>query len=292
MQNYKIINYFKLVKFSHTIFAMPFAFIGFFLAIKFFNLNFNYKILLFIIIDMIFARNAAMAFNRYIDKNIDKKNPRTANREIPKGIITSKNAMAFVIINVILFIVTTYFINSLTFYLSPIAIFTILFYSYTKRFTWFSHIILGIGLGLAPIGAFLSVSGYFNILPVILSFAVVFWVSGFDIIYSLQDYEFDKANNLKSIPVFLGKKGALNLSVFFHLISISLIFIFGVLSGLHLLFWIGAFIFFLIIVYQHLLVKPNDLSKINIAFFTTNGIASVILSIFTIADFYWQFNLI
>jgi len=288
----KITNYFKLVKFSHTIFAMPFALIGFFMAVKYFNLEFNYYILLYVILDMIFARNAAMGFNRYVDKNIDSKNPRTANREIPKGIISPKNAIFFVIINSILFIVTTYFINKLTFYLSPVAIFTVLFYSYTKRFTWFSHIILGIGLGLAPIGAFLAVSGYFNILPVLLSFAVVFWVSGFDVMYALQDYEFDKTNGLKSIPVFLGKRGALNLSIFLHFISIGLIFIFGVLSGLGILFWIGSIIFFVILIYQHFLVKPNDLSRINLAFFTTNGVASVIFAIFTITDFYWQFNLI
>lgn len=290
--NSKILTYFKLVKFSHTIFAMPFAFIGFFMAIKYFGISFKYNILIFVVLDMIFARNAAMAFNRYIDKDIDKSNPRTTNREIPNGVVSSKNALIFVILNSILFIVTTYFINNLVFYLSPIAIFTVLFYSYTKRFTWLSHIILGIGLGLAPIGAFIAVSGSFNLLPIILSFAVVFWVSGFDIIYSLQDYDFDKINNLKSIPVFFGKKGALLLSVVLHLLSISLIIIFGILTELNLLFWVGVIVFSVILIYQHLIVKPNDLSKLNLAFFTTNGIASVLFALFTIADFYWQFNLI
>lgn len=290
--NSKILTYFKLVKFSHTIFAMPFAFIGFFMAIKYFGISFKYNILIFVVLDMIFARNAAMAFNRYIDKDIDKSNPRTTNREIPNGVVSSKNALIFVILNSILFIVTTYFINNLVFYLSPIAIFTVLFYSYTKRFTWLSHIILGIGLGLAPIGAFIAVSGSFNLLPIILSFAVVFWVSGFDIIYSLQDYDFDKINNLKSIPVFFGKKGALLLSVLLHLLSISLIIIFGILTELNLLFWVGVIVFSVILIYQHLIVKPNDLSKLNLAFFTTNGIASVLFALFTIADFYWQFNLI
>lgn len=292
MNSKKILTYFKLVKFSHTIFAMPFAFIGFFMAIKYFGISFKYNILLFVVLDMIFARNAAMAFNRYIDKDIDKSNPRTTNREIPNGVVSSKNALIFVILNSILFIVTTYFINNLVFYLSPIAIFTVLFYSYTKRFTWLSHIILGIGLGLAPIGAFIAVSGSFNLLPIILSFAVVFWVSGFDIIYSLQDYDFDKINNLKSIPVFFGKKGALLLSVVLHLLSISLIIIFGILTELNLLFWVGVIVFSVILIYQHLIVKPNDLSKLNLAFFTTNGIASVLFALFTIADFYWQFNLI
>lgn len=292
MNSIKILTYFKLVKFSHTIFAMPFAFIGFFMAIKYFGISFKYNILIFVVLDMIFARNAAMAFNRYIDKDIDKSNPRTTNREIPNGVVSSKNALIFVILNSILFIVTTYFINNLVFYLSPIAIFTVLFYSYTKRFTWLSHIILGIGLGLAPIGSFIAVSGSFNLLPIILSFAVVFWVSGFDIIYSLQDYDFDKINNLKSIPVFFGKKGALLLSVVLHLLSISLIIIFGILTELNLLFWVGVIVFSVILIYQHLIVKPNDLSKLNLAFFTTNGIASVLFAFFTIADFYWQFNLI
>jgi len=163
-------NYFSLVKFSHTIFAMPFALIGFFLAIKTTNYNFSddgIKLLILVILDMILARNAAMGFNRYLDRKIDAKNPRTAVREIPSGKIKSTYALGFVILNSLLFIVSTYFINELVFYLSPVALFVVLGYSYTKRFTWLCHFVLGLGLSLAPIGAYLAVTGMFELIPII-----------------------------------------------------------------------------------------------------------------------------
>ncbi|MFY8003887.1 MAG: UbiA-like polyprenyltransferase, partial [Chitinophagaceae bacterium] len=192
-------HYLDLVKFSHTIFAMPFALIGFTLGIqqKMTETNVtNWQSYIYsficVLICMVTARNAAMAFNRYLDREFDAKNPRTAIREIPKGIISPQNALRFVIVNCLLFIVATYFINSLCFALSPIALFVILFYSYTKRFTALCHLVLGIGLSLAPIGAYLAVTGSFALLPVLFSFAVVFWVSGFDIIFALQDEAFDK----------------------------------------------------------------------------------------------------
>ncbi len=282
----KISNYLSLVKFSHTIFAMPFAFIGFFLAVNQQDANINWLTFLYIILDMIFARNAAMGFNRYLDRIIDKKNPRTAVRDIPAGKISAESALFFVIINSLLFIGTTYFINQITFLLSPIALFVVLFYSYTKRFTSFCHLVLGVGLGLAPIGAYLAVTGKFDILPLLISFAVVFWVSGFDIIYALQDIAFDKSEKLKSIPVLLGKKNALRLSILFHLITIILLLTFGLISNLNLLYWIGFGIFSILLIYQHTIVKSNDLSKVNIAFFTTNGIASAILSLFTILSIF------
>ena len=225
----KFKNYLSLVKFSHTIFAMPFALIGFFLGLNYSsglftgqsNLNKTigwgsditnfilWRIILIkfvlVILCMIFARSAAMAFNRYLDAQYDAKNPRTAIREIPAGIIKPGNALSFIIVNCVLFIVCTFFINSLCFYLSPVALFVVLFYSYTKRFTAFCHLVLGVGLSLAPIGAYIAVTGVFALLPILFSFTVLFWVSGFDIIYALQDEEFDKANNLKSIPSVLGK---------------------------------------------------------------------------------------
>ena len=204
-------KYLSLIKFSHTIFAMPFALIGFFLASK--DSEPEWITLLYVVLCMVFARSAAMAFNRYIDRDIDTANPRTAKvREIPNGSIKAKSALIFVLLNCLLFIVTTYLINPLCFALSPIALITILGYSYTKRFTALCHLILGLGLALAPIGAYLAISGKFEILPVLFSLVVLFWVSGFDIIYSLQDEEFDKAQKLHSIPVLLGKKNALNLS--------------------------------------------------------------------------------
>jgi len=279
-------NYLSLIKFSHTIFALPFAVIGYFLAIHFTTANFNLQSFLLVILCMVFARSAAMAFNRYIDRNIDKENVRTAIREIPAGIVNAKSALAFVIINCILFVITTYFINRLCFYLSPVALAVILGYSLTKRFTALCHLILGIGLSLAPIGAYLAVTGKFDWLPLFFSFAVLFWVSGFDIIYALQDEEFDKAKNLKSIPVVLGKKGALYFSTLLHLFSAGFVVLAGFYAHFNIWYWIGVLFFVGLLIYQHLLVKPNDLTKVNIAFFTTNGIASVIFAIFVLLSLY------
>ena len=276
-------KYLSLIKFSHTIFAMPFAFIGFFLATK--SYEFEWITLVYVIFCMVFARSAAMAFNRFIDRDIDLTNPRTAKvREIPNGSIKANSALVFVIINSLLFIATTYFINTLCFALSPVALLTILGYSYTKRFTALCHLILGLGLALAPIGAYLAVSGEFNIIPLFFSAAVLFWVSGFDIIYSLQDEDFDKTHELHSIPVLLGKKNALMLSNVLHLLTFSALSIAGSLGEFSLYYWIGFWSFSALLVYQHTLVKHNDLSKVNLAFFTTNGIASIIFGAFVIAD--------
>lgn len=280
----KLKNYMSMVKFSHTIFAMPFAFIGYFLALHQTNSEFDWKLFVFIIFCMIFARNAAMAFNRFIDREIDIKNPRTAIREIPAGIIKAKSALLFVIINSILFIATTYFINTLTFKLSPIALLVVLGYSLTKKFTALCHLVLGLGLSLAPIGAYLAVTGEFALLPVLYSFVVLLWVSGFDIIYALQDLDFDKEQELKSFPVFFGKKGALNASTLLHILSAGIVFFAGYWANFSIIYWIGASIFVSLLFYQHTLVKPNDLSKVNLAFFTTNGVASVIFAAFTIAE--------
>ncbi len=278
-------EYLSLVKFSHTVFAMPFALIGYFLAVSQPAYSFDWKILGLVILAMVFARNAAMAFNRYIDRDIDAANPRTAAvREIPKGIIQPRNALFFVIINVLLFFVTAYFINRLCFYLSPISVLVILGYSYTKRFTPLCHLVLGAGLALAPIGAYLAVTATFDWLPLFYSFAVFFWVSGFDIIYALQDEEFDKQYRLKSIPVLMGKKNALRLSEMLHIFTAFFILLGGNSGHFSFWYWIGAVIFTGLLIYQHLLVKPNDLSKVNLAFFTTNGIASVVFALFVIAD--------
>jgi 4-hydroxybenzoate polyprenyltransferase len=279
-------NYLSLVKFSHTIFAMPFALIGFSLAVNTSNINFPFKLFVLILFCMVTARNAAMAFNRYIDKKFDAANPRTAVREIPKGIIKPQYALVFVILNVILFITATWFINPLCFYLSPVALFVILGYSYTKRFTALCHLVLGIGLALAPIGAYIAVTGKFDLLPLFFSFIVLTWVSGFDIIYALQDEEFDRSQNLHSIPVLLGKKGALRFSEFLHLLCFILIVIAGLYGKFSYLYWIGSVFFGGLLIYQHRLVKPNDLSKVNLAFFSTNGVGSVVFAIFVILDLF------
>jgi 4-hydroxybenzoate polyprenyltransferase len=279
-------NYLSLIKFSHTIFALPFAIIGYFLAITFTEATFNIQLFGLIVLCMVFARSAAMAFNRYIDRTIDEQNQRTAIREIPAGIVKPQSAFIFVIINCLLFVITSYFINTLCFYLSPVALVVVLGYSLTKRFTALCHLVLGLGLSLAPIGAYLAVTGQFDWLPLFFSFAVLFWVSGFDIIYALQDEEFDRSKNLKSIPVLFGKKGALLLSNILHIISAGFIFYAGVYAGLHFWYWIGAGFYAFLLFYQHTLVKPNDLSSVNLAFFTTNGIASVVFAVFVLIELY------
>jgi len=271
-------NYLSLIKFSHTIFALPFALIGFTLAVSKPEHAFTWDKLLFVLLCMIFARSAAMAFNRYIDKDVDTANPRTAEiREIPNGTIKAGSALRFVIVNCILFMVASYLLNPLCFFLSPIALLVILGYSYTKRFTALCHLVLGLGLALSPIGAYLAVTAKFEALPLLFSGIVLFWVSGFDIIYALQDENFDKQFNLHSIPVLLGKNNALHFSRFMHIITTAIILFIGMnYFTTSTLFWIAASLFIGLLINQHRLVKPDDLSKVNLAFFTNNGIASVI----------------
>jgi 4-hydroxybenzoate polyprenyltransferase len=286
MPKITILNFLSLVKFSHTIFALPFAIVGYFTAVKITGYSFDYILFAKVILCMVFARNAAMAYNRYADRNFDKKNPRTFVREIPSGIISANSALVFVIINVALFIYTTKFINNLCFYLSPIAILVVLGYSLTKRFTSLCHFVLGVGLSLAPLGAFLAVSGFFNIVPTLFSLSILFWVGGFDIIYALQDDEFDKSQQLRSIPVFLGRNKALKLARIIHVISSIILFIPGILLDSSIFYFIGWAIFSGLLAYQHSLVKADDLSKVNIAFFTTNGIASVAFLSFYLLDYF------
>lgn len=302
MSNIK--KYLSLVKFSHTIFAMPFAIIGFFLATRIttnqqnLNMTIGWSDKIFmpiqnllikfilVIFCMIFARSAAMAFNRYLDRSFDAKNPRTAIREIPAGIISKESALRFVIINCLLFIATTYFINRICFLLSPVALFVILFYSYTKRFTPLCHLVLGVGLSLAPIGAYLAVTGSFAFLPILFSMAVIFWVSGFDIIYALQDVEFDQSQKLYSMPAWLGKTKALRVSEMLHVFSAACVVFAGVYGNFGWWYWIGIAVFIGMLIYQHSIVKSNDLSKVNIAFMTANGIASVMFAVFVLLDIF------
>ena len=279
----KIKRYFSFVRFSHTIFAMPFAIVGFFMATEYYGYSFNFVLLLLVILCMFFARNAAMAFNRLVDRYWDSINVRTAEREIPKGLIKPSNALFFVITNSIAFIVTTYFINQLCFYLSPVALIILLGYSYTKRFTSLCHFILGIGLGLAPIGAFLSVSGEFRLLPIFLGLAVWAWVSGFDIIYAMNDIDFDRQNHLFSIPAKYGLKGAFIITRIMHLLSGSIITsLYFIYFNHNLFFGIATVIFDGLLLYQNSIISPNNLKRINFAFFNLNGLASVLFAIFAI----------
>lgn len=283
-------NYLSLVKFSHTIFAMPFALVGFFLATTQTGNGVNWGLFGLVILCMVFARTAAMGFNRYADRDIDGKNPRTASREIPAGLISERNAVVFILANSLLFVVCTYFINPLCFYLSPVALAVVLGYSYTKRFTALCHFVLGVGLALAPVGAYIAVTGEFAVLPIMYSFVVLFWVSGFDIIYALQDEEFDRSLGLNSIPAWLGKSRALMISNVLHAMTALLVVYAGLEGkqyGFGTIYIIASVIFIGLLAYQHFLVKPNDLSKVDLAFFTTNGIASSIFGGLILVDLFW-----
>lgn len=278
----KVKKYASLVKFSHSIFALPFAITGYFMAIFEYNYPFRWQDLIFVILCMILARNAAMGFNRYADAAIDKENPRTARREIPAGIIQGRHALWFVIINAVMFVAVCWFINPLVFFLSPLALLVVLGYSYTKRFTSLSHFVLGLGLAIAPTGAFLVVSGEFQSLPVMLSGLVLLWTAGFDIIYALQDEVFDQKRKLFSIPAALGRKGALITSALTHLGSVVFVVLIGMMMEAGLIYWLGAALFTGLLTYQHIIVKPHDISRINLAFGTLNGIASMVYAVFTI----------
>ncbi|MBK0380531.1 UbiA-like polyprenyltransferase [Mucilaginibacter segetis] len=281
-------KYLSLVTFSHTIFAMPFAFIGFFLAVTTTHHVFEWQQLVMMLLCMVFARNSAMAFNRYLDRDIDAKNPRTKLRDIPAGRISPAAALTFTITNCLLFIFTTWFINPLCFYLSPVALLVVLGYSATKRFTALCHLVLGLGLSLAPIGAYLVVTGAFALTPLFFSLSVLCWVSGFDIIYALQDEDFDRDEHLHSIPAYLGKVNALWLSTGLHILSAIFIAMPVFYTHVGLLYYAGIVFFCAMLIYQHLLVKPNDLSRVNRAFMTTNGIASVVFAALFLLDRVWM----
>ncbi|HMP91345.1 MAG TPA: UbiA-like polyprenyltransferase [Phnomibacter sp.] len=298
-------NYLSLIKFSHTIFALPFALIGFFIGVQQLvpwqaliasmpypgqsitvlqNQGHLWRLFLLVLACMVTARSAAMAFNRYLDRHFDAQNPRTAIREIPAGLISANSALWFTIFNALAFVVAAWFINPLCFALSPVALFVILFYSYTKRFTPLCHLVLGLGLSLAPIGAYLAVTGSFHWLPLLFSAAVLCWVSGFDIIFALQDEAFDRQQGLHSLPAALGGAKALLISRLLHAISASCIAVAGLVGPFGWLYWVGAACFAGMLVYQHSIVKPNDLRRVNLAFMTANGIASVVFAAFVIAD--------
>lgn len=269
-------HYLSLIKFSHTVFALPFAVIGYFLGITQSGSGFDLLLFVQVILCMVFARTAAMAFNRYADRGVDARNDRTRVREIPSGKVKPLQALLLVVLSSSAFVLVAYSINQVCFYLSPVALAVVLGYSYTKRFTWLCHIVLGIGLSLAPIGAFLAVTGEFARVPLLFSAAVITWVSGFDIIYAMQDESFDRQENLYSMPASFGGKKALMIAILLHLLSLGAVVIAGVELGSNWIYWAGAAVFGLLLVRQHSLVRPNDLSRVDLAFFTLNGIASVL----------------
>jgi 4-hydroxybenzoate polyprenyltransferase len=280
----QVINYGRMIKFSHSVFALPFALSGALFCYAVYPDDFTWEKLIWIIVAMVSARSAAMGFNRYTDKEIDAKNPRTSSRELPRGIIKKNEALAFIIFFISVFIFSAYMLNPLAFALSPVALAVILGYSFTKKFTRFSHLVLGLGLGLAPLGAWIALAGRFDILPIILALAVTFWVAGFDIIYSCQDYEFDLKNNLFSLPAALGIKKALWAARGLHGIAGILFLAVGFLAKSTWIYFAGAAVIFLLMIYQHRIVSEKDLTKVDMAFFNLNGTISVWYFIIVILD--------
>ncbi len=280
-------KFLSLIKFSHTIFAMPFAMLGYFMAIRFYG--FDWVLLLQIVLAMIFARSAAMGFNRLVDREWDAKNPRTAGREIPSGQLSSGAVGWFVAVCSMLFVVTALTINVLCFALSPVALALILGYSYTKRFTSFAHLVLGLALGLAPIGAYVAVSGSVSWEVMLVCGVVLFWVAGFDIIFALQDEEFDVSESLHSIPARFGTRGALRISAGCHVLSAVAIVLLGfVMVGANeWIYFTGAGLFIAILALEHIMVTPSKKHNIGFAFSTLNSMGSVLYCTTTIFSFYF-----
>jgi len=273
----------EMIKFEHTIFALPFALISVLLAARP-QLLPDARVTLWVLVAMVSARSAAMAFNRIADAQIDAENPRTARRHIPAGLIGKTQVWVFLAIAIALFELASFKLNRICFLLSPVALLFVLGYSYTKRFTSLCHIVLGVAIGIAPIGAWLAVRGTFAVAPLLLGAIVMLWIGGFDIIYALQDYDFDVKSPLFSLPKRLGKANALVISRVMHTAMVALLVLVGVLAQMHVVYFIGVLIVAGLIFYEQSLVKADDLSKVDLAFFTLNGWVSVCLFIFVLLD--------
>ena len=273
-------QYGSLVKFAHTVFALPFALVAFLLALREPGARFTWVLLLQLLGCMVFARSAAMGFNRWVDREIDAKNPRTAGRDIPSGRISPRQALIFTLVNAVLFIAVAWTINPLCGGLSFLALVFLLGYSYLKRFTWLCHFGVGAALCIAPAGAYIAVTGHLSVAAALLSLVVFFWSSGFDILYALADEEIDREQELHSIPQRFGRKQAMDIAKYVHLTELLLVPSFLAQAGLTDFWGILAGIFFLaMLVYQHTIISPKDLSRLNAAFFTANGIASLVFCV-------------
>jgi len=270
-----------MIKFEHTIFALPFAIMSAFIASD--GLPAWDKIG-WILVAMVGARSCAMAFNRLADAKIDKANPRTAIRAIPTGKIGKKEVWVFTLVSAVLLVFAAYKLNRLAFALSPVALAVIMGYSYTKRFTSLSHLWLGISLSIAPIGAWIAIKGRFDWTPMLIGLAVLLWTAGFDTIYACQDLDFDRRHGLYSIPTRLGIRGALWLSSALHVVTVAILIAIAPLTGFGILYLVGVGIVSIILIYEHVIVKPNDLSRVNLAFFTLNGMVSLVLMALSVAD--------
>jgi len=283
----KIRLYLGMIRFSHSIFALPFAFTGAIMAAS----GIPTPVQIFwIIVAMVSARSAAMGLNRVIDRKIDSANPRTREREIPSGRIRIRDAILFVSVSLVVFVLAAFMLNPLCLKLSPLALAVLFIYSYTKRFTYLSHFVLGIAISAAPLGAWIAVRGTIDIEIIPLGIAVVFWLAGFDTIYALQDIEFDRAHGLYSIPQRFGVRKALLLSRLFHSITMLLLIFTGILFDRGAFFWTGMAVAGLLFLYEHSLLKPHDLSRLNMAFFNMNGYISITVFVFTLVDYLIHFK--
>jgi len=274
----KIRTLLEMIKFEHTIFAMPFALMGAFLAKGGIPDIFTF---VWVVMAMVGARTAAMGFNRIVDLRFDAANPRTANRALVTKEVNLLEAWAMVILAALLFFFACYRLNQLTLILAPFALSLTFFYSLTKRFTWLCHVVLGLALAFSPLGGFVAVKGSLAGFPWFLSLAVLFWVAGFDTMYACQDADFDKQTGLFSMPARFGRQGAFRLAVFFHVLAFALFLATGIHQQLHTIYYVGIFFTGAALFYQHLVVNPRDLSRIQLSFFTMNGLISVILFITT-----------
>ena len=279
-----IARYASLVKFSHTIFAMPFALLAYVYALTSNSIPFEWLLLVKILLCMVFARNAAMGFNRWADRDIDAANPRTAGREIPSGKISPRAALVFVIVNSLLFVAVAWWINTLAGALSPLALAVLLGYSCMKRFSSWPHLVLGLALGIAPVGAYIAVTGTFALFPIILAVTVLTWTGGFDILYALQDADFDRTHGVHSVPARFSTMQSTYISIGLHIVSIAGVIVIGTRFGLHWLYWTGTALFTAILVMQHILYRPSRIDRIGATFGLVNGLASVTYSAFAIAD--------
>ncbi len=280
----RIKTYMELIKVEHTIFALPFALTAALMAARGFPSLYQ---LFWITVALFGARTAAMSLNRAIDAEIDARNPRTANRHIPRGIVKRSEAILLAVFGFAVMVFAAYKLNRLALELSPVAIFVLTLYSFTKRFTALCHVVLGIAVALAPLGAWVAVRGSIDLPAVILSLSVAFWVAGFDIIYALQDVEFDRKEGLYSIPAKLGERGALLISRIFHLLTLAGLVWVGVLEGMGFFYYLGLLISTVFMVKEHILVT-RDRSKIGYAFFNLNGYISLTVFFFTLLDFLWR----
>ncbi|MEW6418176.1 MAG: UbiA-like polyprenyltransferase [Nitrospirota bacterium] len=273
----KLKIYLEMIKFEHSVFALPFAYFGAFLAQMRVP---SLKTILWITIAMVGARSFAMALNRLIDIEIDRRNPRTSDRALPKGLISISNVIIFSLLSLSIFLLAVYNLAPLCRYLWPIVVIPFVIYPYTKRFTWLSHFVLGFCLGLAPIGAWIAVTNSISVEPFLIGAAVLFWVSGFDIFYAIQDIKFDRQHKLYSIPARFSIKTSLILTKVLHITSILLLSWVGFRLNLGLFYFVGIFIAAGLLAYENSLIKPHDVSRLNVAFFTMNGVISVVMFCF------------